>query len=51
MNRKIDYNGWKLVITGHSLGAGAAAMIALKLYGRFKGGDWLTCIELERQEE
>lgn len=37
MNRKLDLSGWKLVITGHSLGGGAAALIALKLCGRFKG--------------
>jgi len=37
MNRKLDLKGWQLVITGHSLGAGAAALIALKLYGRFPG--------------
>lgn len=39
MNRKLDCKGWQLVITGHSLGGGAAALIALKLYGRFKGAD------------
>ena len=37
MNRKLACKGWQLVITGHSLGAGAAALIALKLYGRFRG--------------
>jgi len=37
MNRKLDLKGWQLVVTGHSLGAGAAALIALKLYGRFPG--------------
>ena len=37
MSRKLDTSGWKLVITGHSLGAGASALIALKLSGRFKG--------------
>lgn len=39
MNRKLDCKGWQLMVTGHSLGAGAAALIALKLYGRFTG-DW-----------
>lgn len=29
--------GWDLVLTGHSLGAGAAALIALKLRSRFPG--------------
>ena len=37
MNRKLDCKGWKLVITGHSLGAGTAALIAVKLWGRFPG--------------
>ena len=27
--------GWKLVLTGHSLGAGVAALLALKLRPRF----------------
>lgn len=43
MNRKLDCKGWRLVITGHSLGAGAAALIALKLYGRFQGKLPLHC--------
>ena len=43
MNRKLDCKGWRLVITGHSLGAGAAALIALKLYGRFQGMVTFRC--------
>ena len=35
MQRKLDCKGWRLVVTGHSLGAGAAALIAMHLYGRF----------------
>ena len=35
IQRKLDCKGWRLVVTGHSLGAGAAALIALHLYGRF----------------
>ena len=35
VQRKLDCKGWRLVVTGHSLGAGAAALIALHLYGRF----------------
>ncbi|GLI69191.1 hypothetical protein VaNZ11_013760 [Volvox africanus] len=27
----MDYRGWRLVVTGHSLGAGAAALLALRL--------------------
>ena len=30
--------GWKLVLTGHSLGAGAAALISLKIHDRYPGG-------------
>ncbi len=29
--------GYRLVVTGHSLGAGAAALISLKLRDRFEG--------------
>jgi hypothetical protein len=29
--------GWKLVVTGHSLGAGCASLIAMKLRPRFPG--------------
>ncbi len=35
MQRKLDCRNWRLVLTGHSLGAGAAALIALHLSGRF----------------
>ena len=35
IQRKLDCKGWRLVVTGHSLGAGAAALIAMHLYGRF----------------
>ena len=35
MQRKLDCRNWRLVLTGHSLGAGAAALIALHLKGRF----------------
>ncbi|KAL0048262.1 hypothetical protein WJX82_011336 [Trebouxia sp. C0006] len=35
IKRGLNKEGWKLVITGHSLGAGAAALIALKLKDRF----------------
>ena len=35
MQRKLDCRNWRLVLTGHSLGAGAAALIALHLRGRF----------------
>lgn len=31
MRRKIKEEGWELVVVGHSLGAGAAALISLKL--------------------
>lgn len=35
MQRKLDCRDWRLVLTGHSLGAGAAALMALHLSGRF----------------
>ncbi|KAK9829311.1 hypothetical protein WJX72_005111 [[Myrmecia] bisecta] len=35
MKGVIDVKGWKLVLTGHSLGAGTAALVALKLRARF----------------
>ena len=38
MQREIDTKGFKLVVTGHSLGAGAAALISLKLRDNFEGG-------------
>lgn len=31
----IDCRGWKLVMTGHSLGAGAAALVALYVHNFF----------------
>ena len=37
MQRKLDCRGWRLVVTGHSLGAGAAALIAMRLHARFPG--------------
>ena len=37
VQRKLDCRGWRLVVTGHSLGAGAAALIAMRLHGRFPG--------------
>ena len=37
MQRKLDCKGWRLVTCGHSLGAGAAALIALRLHDRFEG--------------
>ena len=35
MQQEIDTKGYKLVVTGHSLGAGAAALISLKLRDSF----------------
>ena len=35
MQQEIDVKGFKLVVTGHSLGAGAAALISLKLRDSF----------------
>jgi len=37
VQRKLDCRGWRLVVTGHSLGAGAAALIAMRLHSRFPG--------------
>lgn len=37
MSEQVDTKGYRLVITGHSLGAGAAALISLKLRDRFDG--------------
>lgn len=37
MSEQVDTKGYRLVITGHSLGAGAAALISLKLRDRFEG--------------
>ena len=36
--RRLHLEGWKLVMTGHSLGAGVAALISLKLRPAFPGG-------------
>ncbi|BDA43045.1 probable Sn1-specific diacylglycerol lipase alpha [Coccomyxa sp. Obi] len=36
MQEKVDAKGYRLVVTGHSLGAGAAALISLKLRDRFE---------------
>ena len=38
--------GWSLVITGHSLGAGVAALMALKLKDRFPGVTPHPCLYL-----
>ena len=37
MKKAIEEGGYQLVITGHSLGAGTAALIGLKLKERFPG--------------
>ena len=37
MKRGIQGQGWKLVVTGHSLGAGVAALLSLKLRHSFPG--------------
>eukprot|EP00891_Asterochloris_glomerata_P004182 jgi/Astpho2/4182/Aster-x1205 len=37
MERALDARGYGLVVTGHSLGAGTAALISLKLKERFPG--------------
>jgi len=38
MAKALDGKDYQLVITGHSLGAGTAALIGLKLKDRFPGG-------------
>ncbi|KAK9823352.1 hypothetical protein WJX72_002122 [[Myrmecia] bisecta] len=44
MQRRLDCKGWKLVVTGHSLGAGAAALITLRLRDRFPEAQcWAFC--------
>lgn len=42
MAKALDGKDYQLVITGHSLGAGTAALIGLKLKDRFPGGS-LDC--------
>ncbi|KAL0037858.1 hypothetical protein WJX79_002263 [Trebouxia sp. C0005] len=43
-NHSIDYRDWKLVITGHSLGAGVAALMTLRLKDRFPSAKcWAFC--------
>jgi len=42
MAKALDGKDYQLVITGHSLGAGTAALIGLKLKDRFPGGP-LNC--------
>lgn len=37
MAKALDGKNYQLVITGHSLGAGTAALVGLKLKGRFPG--------------
>ena len=37
LQQQVDCSGWRLVVTGHSLGAGAASLVALKLHGTFPG--------------
>ena len=37
LQQQVDCQGWRLVITGHSLGGGAAALVALKLRAAFPG--------------
>ncbi|KAK9793755.1 hypothetical protein WJX73_001910 [Symbiochloris irregularis] len=42
--RKLDCKGWGLITTGHSLGGGVAALLALKLRARFpKTHCWAFC--------
>lgn len=37
MREKVKDEGYQLVITGHSLGAGTAALLGLRLKERFPG--------------
>ncbi|KAK9811146.1 hypothetical protein WJX73_006499 [Symbiochloris irregularis] len=37
MQELLDNKGWKLVVTGHSLGAGAASLLTLQLKDRYPG--------------
>ena len=42
MNLDLSWlQGWKLVLTGHSLGAGAAALISMKIHDRYPGTDFM----------
>ncbi|PRW60300.1 alpha beta-hydrolase isoform B [Chlorella sorokiniana] len=41
MRHKIEQEGWQLIVQGHSLGAGAAALVSLKLRDSFPG---LKCL-------
>ena len=41
----LTLQGWKLVVTGHSLGAGVAALLSLRLRSSFPGK---TAIRLRR---
>ena len=37
MRKKVKEEGYQLVVTGHSLGAGTAALLGLRLKERFPG--------------
>jgi len=39
MKRGLHQQGWKLVVVGHSLGAGVAALLSLKLQHVFPGAE------------
>ena len=41
MRQKVQEEGWQLIVQGHSLGAGAAALVSLKLRAEYPG---LKCI-------
>ena len=41
----ISLQGWQLVLTGHSLGAGVAALLALKLRPRFGFQNNLSAVQ------
>ncbi|KAL3145874.1 hypothetical protein ABBQ38_015244 [Trebouxia sp. C0009 RCD-2024] len=43
-DQTIDYRSWKLVITGHSLGAGVAALMTLRLKDKYPSAKcWAFC--------
>ena len=44
LQQRVDCQGWRLIVTGHSLGAGAAALVALKLRSSFAGAPTLLCM-------